>query len=182
MNALGHNPRRVCRSAVAPAVGGVRTGSRSPVRRCRTRPVDNVDRLRFPNGPDELPGQASERLAELLSYSDRLQILFDRLDEPGDRELLIRVLAYRVLGHRKVSLPMSARRLDELIARAWTARTASNTLPLGINGWHADDYDLTIRSVYPLRLRVSSGLLCTHSNSSSTAARVLRWLSGPATL
>ena len=52
-------------------------------------------------------GQASERLAELLSYSERLQTLFDRLEEPGDRELLIRVLAYRVLGHRKVSLPMS---------------------------------------------------------------------------
>lgn len=121
--------------------------------------ADNVDTLRFPNGPDEPPdSEAPHRLGEWLSHSPRLQLLYDLLDEPGDRELLVRLVAYRVLGHRKVRLGLTAERLRELVARAYTARTAERTLALGINDWFADDFDLRTLG-YPVRLRAFVGAL-----------------------
>lgn len=115
--------------------------------------ADNVDTLRFPNGPEEPPApQAADRLGELLSQSHRLQLLYDQLADPGDRKLLVRILAYRVLGHRKVAMPLTAERLGELVERAHGMRFAERTAPLGLLGWYADDYDLTDLG-YPMRLR-----------------------------
>jgi FkbM family methyltransferase len=121
--------------------------------------ADNVDTLRFPEGPEkQLPSQAAQRLGEWLNLSPRLQLIYDLLGEPEDRELLVRVLAYRVLGHKKVALPLTAERLRDLVARANTARTEARTAPLGILGWFADDYDLT-EIGYPVRLRAFVGAL-----------------------
>jgi FkbM family methyltransferase len=119
--------------------------------------LDNVDTLRFPDGPDEPPAsQESQRLGEWLSLGPRLQLLYDLLAEPEDRALLVRVLAYRVVGHKKVALPLTAARLRELAARAYTARTEERTAALGIQNWFADDYDLTAIG-YPVRLRAFVG-------------------------
>jgi FkbM family methyltransferase len=119
--------------------------------------ADNVDFLRFPDGDDQLPPEhAAARLAGLLSAGAGLQALSDRLVTEADRELLIRVLAYRVLGHRKVQMPHTAAELRRLTARAHTARTAENTAPLGILGWHADDFDLSALG-YPVKLRGTAG-------------------------
>jgi FkbM family methyltransferase len=124
--------------------------------------LDNVDTLRFPNGLAEAPDpQAPHRLGELLSYSQRLQLLCDLLADPADSELLTRVLAYRVLGHRKVQLPLSAERLRELTERAYSARTLERTAALGVNDWYADDYDLSLLG-YPVRLRAFvQSIVCT---------------------
>jgi hypothetical protein len=70
MNPLGHNPHRVCSSAVG-RVGNV---SRSPLADAGPDVVDNLDRLRFRNGPGKPPARVSERLAEQLSYGDTLHI------------------------------------------------------------------------------------------------------------
>lgn len=119
----------------------------------RAELIDNVDRMRFPDGPVEVSSeQAVRTLAELLGYSSGLQRLFDDLAEPADRELLTRILAFRVLGHRKVSLPLTAERLRALEAQAYTARRAANVAPMGINGWYADEYDLSELG-YPIRLQ-----------------------------
>jgi FkbM family methyltransferase len=121
--------------------------------------LDNVDTLRFPGGPEEPPdSEAAHRLGEWLSHSPRLQLLYDLLSAPEDRELLIRLVAYRVLGHRKVALPLTAERLRELVARACTARTAEKTLALGLGERFADDYDPAPLG-YPIRLRAFVGVL-----------------------
>ena len=65
---------------------------------------------------------------------------------------LIRVLAFRVLGHRRVQLPMTLDQLQGRIARAHAARTEAKTAPLGLLGWYADDYNLGELG-YPIRLR-----------------------------
>jgi FkbM family methyltransferase len=124
--------------------------------------VDNVDNVRFPNGTEEPSAQqASDCLGELLSYSPRLQLLCDLLADATDRELLTRVLAYRVLGHRKVELPLTALRLRELTERAYSARTVERTASLGVNDWYADDYDLSVLG-YPIRLRAwVQSIVCT---------------------
>jgi FkbM family methyltransferase len=124
--------------------------------------ADNVDTVRFPNGTEEPPDlEAAHRLGELLSHSPRLQLFCDLLADPTDRELLTRVLAYRVLGHRKVELPLTARRLHELTERAYRARTVERTAALGVNDWYADDYDLSAVG-YPIRLRAFvQSIVCT---------------------
>src|SRR5271154_3800710 len=115
--------------------------------------LGNVDPMRFPEGLEEPPREdAPERLAELLRHAAGLGFLFDRLERRADRELLIRVLAFRVLGYRRVQLPMTLDRLRGRIARAHSARTEANTAPLGLLGWYADDYDLGELG-YPIRLR-----------------------------
>jgi FkbM family methyltransferase len=124
--------------------------------------VDNVDELRFPHGTEEPPSpQALHCLGELLSDSPRLQLLYDLLADAADRELLTRVLAYRVLGHRKVELPLTAQRLRRLTGRAYNARTVERTAALGVNEWYADDYDLSALG-YPVRLRAFvQTIVCT---------------------
>ena len=115
--------------------------------------LNNVDPLRFPEGSEEPAREdAPERLAELLGLAAGLGLLCDRLGRRGDRELLIRVLAFRVLGHRRVQLPMTLNQLQGRIERAHAARTEAKTAPLGLLGWYADDYDLGELG-YPIRLR-----------------------------
>ena len=115
--------------------------------------LGNVDPMRFPEGFEEPPREdAPERLAELLGHAAGLEFLFERLERRGDRELMIRVLAFRVLGHRRVKLPMTLERLQGRIERAHAARTAEKTAPLGLLDWYADDYDLGELG-YPIRLR-----------------------------
>jgi FkbM family methyltransferase len=115
--------------------------------------LGNVDPMRFPAGSEEPPREdAPARLAELLRHADGLGLLFDRLERHADRELLIHVLAFRVLGHRRVQLPMTLSRLRGRIERAHAARTEEKTAPLGLMDWYADDYDLSELG-YPIRLR-----------------------------
>jgi FkbM family methyltransferase len=45
-------------------------------------------------------------LAKLKEYEDGLEILYENI-YPGDRELLVKIIAYRLLGHSKVKLPFN---------------------------------------------------------------------------
>jgi FkbM family methyltransferase len=113
----------------------------------------NVDPMRFPPGLEEPPrADAAERLAELLHLAPDLELLYERLEHDADRDLMVRVLAFRVLGHRWVQLPMTRDRLQALIVRAEAARTAARTASFGIFDWMADDYDLNGLG-YPIALR-----------------------------
>jgi FkbM family methyltransferase len=119
--------------------------------------LDNFDLVRYDERDDPLPPeQAPERLAGLLSISAGLQALSDQLADEADQELLIRVLAYRVLGHRKVQLPLTAPELRRRTERVLTLRTAQKTAPVGIAGQYADDFDLSPLG-YPIRLRGTVG-------------------------
>jgi FkbM family methyltransferase len=117
---------------------------------------DNVDAVRWPDGqPATTTEAALWRLGELLRHAPALQATFELLD-PEDRELMVRVLTYRVLGHRKVRLPASRDRHREQIARAATTKTAARTASLGVHDLMADDFDLRPLG-FPVRLRASIG-------------------------
>jgi FkbM family methyltransferase len=118
--------------------------------------LDNFDVVRYGEGNDPLPpGGAAERLAAFVSIGAELEMLSDHLDD-ADRELLVRVLAYRVLGYRKVQLPLTAAALRRHTERVHTLRTAQKTAPVGILGAHADDFDLSALG-YPISLRGTAG-------------------------
>jgi FkbM family methyltransferase len=114
---------------------------------------DNVDPVRYPGsemGPP--PGTVAERLSALLAHADGFELLYGRLEHEAEKALMVRLLAFRVLGHHKVRLPLTLARLRELIVRAESARTEQGTEPVGILGWQADDYDLRALG-FPIRVR-----------------------------
>jgi FkbM family methyltransferase len=114
---------------------------------------DNVDPMRFPNGiPEPLPGTPAERLSELLRFAEGFERLFEQLEDEAEKALMVRIMAFRVLGHRKVRLPLTLERVHSLIERAEAACTAKGTASVGILGWESDDYDLSSLG-YPLRVR-----------------------------
>jgi FkbM family methyltransferase len=119
--------------------------------------VDNVDPIRFPMGYEgPPPEEAPRRLAQLLEVGSGLAALYDSLDHEADRELLVRVLAFRVLGPRWIQMPMTLETLRERVAALDAARVAERTAPIGVFDWYADDYDLTDRG-YPIVLRSHVG-------------------------
>jgi FkbM family methyltransferase len=113
--------------------------------------ADNVDPS-YP-APDLPAEQAWRRLTGLLKVAEGLENLRDLLEDPTDRGLLVRVLAYRVLGPRKVRLPLALDRISALTERARTAMIARDTVDLGFLDWRADDFDLASLG-FPVRLRV----------------------------
>jgi FkbM family methyltransferase len=67
---------------------------------------DNVDHLRYVNGqPAPAPEAWPGLLAAQLANADALEPLWDVLDE-GSREVLVALLSYKVLGNRKVRMPV----------------------------------------------------------------------------
>jgi FkbM family methyltransferase len=94
----------------------------------------------------------------IAEESTALASLYSRLDDDASRELLVQLLAYRALGHRKVRLPLNNlnfwRTLDELDDEA----KSSDDEALGNLGWRLAEFDLRPRG-YPLRLLgVSAGI------------------------
>lgn len=128
---------------------------------------DNWDYRRF--GP-ELPIRAVQSLKEsILSillamgvYSignarkiktneANLGWLYDRLADEESRQVLVNVMAYRILGHRKIKLPLNTSaywsKLDELDRQAESAEK----LPLDFLGWSLSKIDLHADG-YPIQL------------------------------
>ncbi len=71
--------------------------------------------------------------ALLADNAEHFQWLYEKLDDDDSKELLIQVLSYRALGHRKVKLPTNNAQFWE--ARENAKRLASNTESIDL-GWN----------------------------------------------
>lgn len=121
---------------------------------------DNVDPIRFPGGmgavpPDHVPA----RLAQVVARAADFEKLWARL-APADAELLVSLLAFRVLGHTKVVLPLGpAERVRELAALAQERLCVQpDTFEIDFLDWRADLYDLTPIDL-PIRLHAHINLI-----------------------
>lgn len=108
-----------------------------------TRPPlsDTVDTLRHPDGA---PGISLDGLPVSLAHlltSHEHEWLYTRLD-PASRALMAKLLAFRLLGHRRVPLPLTGARHRELVEQARSCMVEEKTGDLGFLG-HRDRYDLT---------------------------------------
>lgn len=87
----------------------------------------------------------------MLANEAAFQWLYERLSDKESRQILIDVLAYRVLGHRKVRLPLNTpeywKKLEELERKADT----SDSIDLGFLGWKVERYDLADEG-YPIQV------------------------------
>jgi FkbM family methyltransferase len=114
---------------------------------------DNVDPIRFPDGMPPVPFAAlPERLAAVMADVPAFERLWSRLPS-DDAALLVQLLAYRVLGHEKVVLPLGpaaqVRQMSELARERLTLETG--TFDIDFLGWQADLFDLAPIGL-PIRL------------------------------
>ncbi len=89
--------------------------------------------------------------AALGSNKSELQWLYERLQDDESKKLLVEVMAYRVLGHRRIKLPLNTpaywAKLDEIERKAIT----TDPIDLGFLGWKLNLNDLADEG-YPIRV------------------------------
>jgi len=89
--------------------------------------------------------------AALMDHEAQLQWLYERLQDEESRGLLIDLMAYRALGHRRVKLPLNTtsywQKLDALDRKAVNC----DSIELDFRGWKLDRFDLSDQG-YPIQL------------------------------
>jgi FkbM family methyltransferase len=120
----------------------------------------NIDPSFFPDGrmPEHSRQDAATRLEGTVASAEDLQMVYDKLEQPADRDLLVRLLSYRILGYRRVQLPVTLEKTRDLYERANGLRTAVGTAPFGLFDALADDFDLTPTGV-PVQMRAVPGTI-----------------------
>lgn len=86
---------------------------------------DHADRGAEP--PAVLPGEALQRYTE---HAARGAFLYDLLADQPSRKLLLDLLAFRILGHRKVKLPRNTPKYWQDIASMSGLRTDAAPMPI----------------------------------------------------
>jgi FkbM family methyltransferase len=106
--------------------------------------ADNVDRLRHPDGPPDPPSaaDAASTLAALVRDPELARV-YDEWADDGSRELMVRLLAYRMLGSAKVRLPLAHGAMEDAVARAVSLRRLEGSADLGFLDWTGDRFDLS---------------------------------------
>ena len=88
------------------------------------------------------------------THLDGLQWLYDHLDEPESRCLLLQLVAYRALGHRIVRLPLSNPehgKIVDSVVQAIESQPADEALDAHFLGWKLKKIDLR-QFGYPLQM------------------------------
>ncbi|HEY4095239.1 MAG TPA: FkbM family methyltransferase [Baekduia sp.] len=105
----------------------------------------NVDPLRHSDGaPDGPPPAVAGPLLAQLCVDPDLEWFYGALDDDASRALMVSLFAFRLLGARKVRLPLADGRMDAAIARVTgELRIEEGSVDLEFLGWRGDRYDLT---------------------------------------
>lgn len=90
-------------------------------------------------------------MADILAHEEQFQWAYGRFGDDESRQLLIDLMAYRALGHRKVKLPLNSpsywNRLDTLESQA----ANGDSIELDFRNWKLNRYDLSGEG-YPIQL------------------------------
>jgi FkbM family methyltransferase len=110
---------------------------------------DNDDPGRVgPRPPDHLPRSGdvprSVEMSKNLVESDlpRWEWLYHKLIDQESREILLKVLAYRALGYRRVKLPLNTPAYWDGLKRLERLADPGDTIPIDYEGWHLPLMDL----------------------------------------
>jgi FkbM family methyltransferase len=100
----------------------------------------------------ERAGMRSNRtLTALKAHEAELQWLYQNLQDDESRELLIDLMAYRILGHRKVKLPLNTPQYWKTLDLLDQKPNAGEFIELDFENWKLDLYDLADEG-YPIEL------------------------------
>lgn len=144
----------------------------------RCRSVDHDDNYDVMNlgpepSPPDLEPDADARFEELFDqdqgryfheqFGERLKVgelLFTMLSDQPSRDLLIKVMAYRMLGYRRVKLPRNSPEYWEGIERVKSLKTKTPPIPINWLGLSLAEYD-TNELGFNMRLYAGdTGLAC----------------------
>ena len=82
------------------------------------------------------------RATAMGEYLDRFALLYDLLDDDRSKELLIKILAYRIMGHTKVKLPLNNPSYWKGIKQMERLTAKSEKIPLDFNNWSLSKINL----------------------------------------
>lgn len=100
--------------------------------------------------PVEAVQQALRASFNLLSpHQSGLDALYAGLADQESRHLLVQIMAYRALGHRRVRLPLSTPEYEATLSGLEATMQGAETVDLGFLGWQAQRLDLSSFG-YPL--------------------------------
>lgn len=68
--------------------------------------TDNFDHLRFGQNEHDLVN-TTKNLSDIAVYAKQFELMYDLLEDRGSKEIFLQLLAFRILGHKKVRLPLS---------------------------------------------------------------------------
>ena len=94
---------------------------------------------------------ANAALSFVAQHVSDLEWLHERLEDQPSRDLLVNVMAFRALGHRKIKLATNTEEYWQGIARAKTLANHKESVDLGFRGFKASLMDLNDIG-YPIKL------------------------------
>ena len=87
---------------------------------------DNFDFIRF-GSPERDIVNGSQALLEIGKYLDELDRFYSLLEDESSRYIFIQVLSFRILGHRKIKLPLSTKDYWQAITKICEIRELMDT-------------------------------------------------------
>lgn len=116
------------------------------------RPANNWDHFRFPEDHPRhnqfLVDRASQFLDFILSHSSAFEETYRLLDDEESRELMVRLLVYRVLDHHHVQLPLNSPeywQIWEAIDGAYLKQeSVIQTERWALNAYFLPEFDVTL--------------------------------------
>ncbi len=119
--------------------------------------TDNFDHGRF--GPEvRVTVDRQKGLELVLGSLDALAGTYELLADAPSRQLFVELLAYRILGHRKVKLPLGHTRYRDVLAQAGQLLDRSRSIPTGFQDGSLYYMDLQPIGI-PLQLYGSAGVV-----------------------
>ena len=79
----------------------------------------------------------------IAPYLERLERLYARLADEQSQSLLIKLMAFRALGHRKVKLPCNTPENRQGVVRYEAVSSKSDCIEAGFSNWKLKRIDLT---------------------------------------
>ncbi len=92
------------------------------------------------------------RVEELLGrYGDDLSDFYERLEDPASKELLLKLLCYRILGHHQVWLPLNNEQYWRYRRDVGSLARAAPPVKIGFQNWKLRLFDVEPLG-YPIRV------------------------------
>lgn len=91
----------------------------------------------------------------------RLERLYENLADPESQDILIKILTFRTLGHKKVKLPLNNKEYWGGVKKIKKMADRYKYLPSNFRNWDLPFFDLESTG-YPIKLYNSPGSIFTH--------------------
>jgi hypothetical protein len=88
-------------------------------------------------------------LAQWLDHLPGLEWMCSKLEDEDSKELLVQLIAYRVMGYQAIKLPLSNKQYWERLSYFDKIQRGANSIDIGFMGWHLYLTDLSILDLLP---------------------------------